>query len=85
MASPTLPLPYRHIYVVVRYDDPGAEEGTAPVPIEDRVTLAKAYRTYEEARSDAQRLNQLASDAGRECRYWAAITRLMTPDADPYA
>ena len=85
MASPALPLPYRHIYVVVRYDDPDAEEGAAPVPIEDRVTLAKAYQTYEEARGDAQRLNQLASDAGRGCHYWAAITRLMTPDADPYA
>jgi hypothetical protein len=82
MASPApAPLPYRHIYVVVRYDDPGAQA----TPIEERVTLAKAYQTYEEARRDAQRLNHLASEAGRECHYWAAITRLMTPDADPYA
>jgi len=67
---------YEHVYVVVRHDaflDPAT-------PIEEQFTLAKAYHSFEQARRDAERLNELAKD--RECHYWVAITRLMSADAD---
>ncbi|HZN70846.1 MAG TPA: hypothetical protein VFC00_04055 [Micromonosporaceae bacterium] len=69
---------YEHVYVVVRYD-PIIDPHT---PIEQMFTLAKAYHSFEQARRDADRLNQLAKQADRECHYWVAITRLMSSDAD---
>jgi hypothetical protein len=69
---------YEHVYVVVRHD-PAPDPRT---PVDQQFTLAKAYHSFEEARRDAARLNRLASEADRECRYWVAITRLMASNAD---
>jgi hypothetical protein len=69
---------YEHVYVVVRHDPYLGPE----TPVEQRFTLAKAYHSFEEARRDADRLNQLARQSDREHHYWVAITRLMSADAD---
>lgn len=67
----------RAVSAVLRFDEPPVDyDGD----LAQRIMVVKVLEDADEAERQAARLNEL--NAGKGCRYWSQVTRLVSPDVD---